>query len=228
MSVWWKKNILFPKFCFSNIINPDNDLVNPVITCSYLVAAGLLPACFSEVDLLRFALERAHISTAIAPNTFGCVDHPLHWELTPEGIQAAEQMGLLDAEPDATKPVADVDPPKATSGNGKTIEERGKGGNTPKNIWRKRMVQACLDARICGVKEIQDAINTYRDVTTITDDDGGIIDSVSYDGIRHDKDYIKKGGYSAYLETLKKKKPKRGNDAEMTAFKTWLRKNFKR
>ena len=89
--IWWEKYLKLP----------DVNNINPVQICAFLIAAKMLPKKFGELDFLRFVLERSFISAAISPGTFGSVDKPLVWKMTPGGIAAAEQMGLLDAQYEA-------------------------------------------------------------------------------------------------------------------------------
>jgi hypothetical protein len=85
--IWWMKYLK----------QPDVNAINPVKICAFLITAKMLPPNFREIDFLKFILERHYISAAIPSNHFGCVDNPLIWELSAEGIATAEQLGLLDS-----------------------------------------------------------------------------------------------------------------------------------
>lgn len=222
--IWWMKYLK----------QPDVNAINPVKICAFLITAKMLPPNFREIDFLKFILERHYISAAIPSNHFGCVDNPLIWELSAEGIATAEQLGLLDSsgnliETETTHITLGAGAgPVKTESRTKRTSTRGKGGNKPKRIWHKLLVKACIEKKITGTAVIAEILKAYLDETALLDDEGSIVSEINYQDVRHDSDYVTSGKFDAFLKKNRNnKKLIGGNDAETKTFKAWLSKNYK-
>jgi hypothetical protein len=115
--IWWKRYIAHPT---------DNHLhYNVSIHSGLMIRAKLLPENFTSRDLINFMVERCYVSSTLELMRSDFPGDSRYWELTNEGIEAAEQMGLRNPEPDATKKPVPASTRKIIKTDNKPVNRSG-------------------------------------------------------------------------------------------------------